>query len=201
MTRSRVALWYLFKGQFCYGRDSYIFLWQWCHGMESFPGYCRVVTRICHRRAGDVCINSVIIGLGYGLSPVWRQAITRSYDDVLWTESIVTDFSETEITIQQFPPNKLNLKMSFAKFLSFCHLYISVQIEYFPRCQVLMEFFSLSSCRFVSWLALPWGENHPSVKLKPKMINLFASNLVSNSSCDGNYSTFTENWPFACWFV
>ena len=134
------------------------------------------------------------------MSPVWRQAITRSYDDVLWAEPIVTDFSETEITIQQFPPNKLNLKMSFAKFLSFLSFIYQRSNWVFSPMSRFNGFFLLSSCRFVSWLALPWGENHPSVKLKPKMINLFATNLVSNSSCDGNYSTFTENWPFTCWF-
>ena len=60
-------------------------------------------------------MNWVIIGLGNGLAPVRRQAITWTNVHVLSIGSLGTNFSEIRITIQNFLIKEMHLKMSSAK--------------------------------------------------------------------------------------
>ena len=59
--------------------------------------------------------NWVSIGSGNGLSPVRRQAITRTNADLLSIRTIGTNFSGIKIKIQIFSFMKMHLKTSFAK--------------------------------------------------------------------------------------
>ena len=64
----------------------------------------------------SLCFN---IGLGNGLAPIWRQAITSS-NAVLSIGPSRTNFSETSIKIHQFSLKKMHLKRLSAKCRPFC---------------------------------------------------------------------------------
>ena len=62
----------------------------------------------------------VIFGSGNGLLPVGCQAITWNKDDLLSIGPLGTNFSETLLELQTFLLKKMQLKMSHAKWRSFC---------------------------------------------------------------------------------
>ena len=62
----------------------------------------------------------IIIGSDNGLSPDRRQAIIWTIDGILLIERLWTNFSEILIRIQIFSFKKMRLKMSSAKWRSFC---------------------------------------------------------------------------------
>ena len=57
-------------------------------------------------------VNWVSIGSGNGLSPVRRQAITRTNVDILLIGLLETNFNEFLIDIHDFSFMKIHLKMS-----------------------------------------------------------------------------------------
>ena len=68
-----------------------------------------------------ICVGEqTIIGSDNGLSPVRRQAIIWTNDGILLIGPLGTNFSEILIGIQIFSVKKMPLKMSSAKWRSFC---------------------------------------------------------------------------------
>ena len=65
-------------------------------------------------------MNWVSIGSGNGLSPALRQAITWTNADLLSIGPLGTTFSENWIEILTFSFKKMRLKLSSAKWRSFC---------------------------------------------------------------------------------
>ena len=60
----------------------------------------------------NVLVKEAIIGSDNGLSPVRRQAITWTDDDLLFIRPSGTNISENLIEIHTFPFKKMHLKMS-----------------------------------------------------------------------------------------
>ena len=73
---------------------------------------------ICHGYA--LCLRQQIIVPYNGLSPGRRQAIIWTNAEILLIRTLGTSFSEILISIQIFSLQKMHLKMSCAKWLSFC---------------------------------------------------------------------------------
>ena len=72
-------------------------------------------------RATHICIGKLtIIGSDNGLSPGRRQAIIWTIAGILLIGPLGTNFSEMSIEIHTFSFKKINLKMSFGKWWSFC---------------------------------------------------------------------------------
>ena len=72
-------------------------------------------------RVTHICVADLAtIGSENGLSPVRRQAIIWTNAGILLIGPLGTNFSETLIRIQTFSLKKMNLKMSSAKWRSFC---------------------------------------------------------------------------------
>ena len=68
-----------------------------------------------------ICIGSLtIIGSDNGLSPGRRQAIIWTNAEIQLIQTLGTNFSEILIGIQTFSFKKMHLKMSSAKWRSFC---------------------------------------------------------------------------------
>ena len=70
-------------------------------------------------RVTHICVGKQII-IGSGLSPGRRQAIIWTNAGILLIGPLGTNFSENLIRIQTSSFNKMHLKMSFAKWHSFC---------------------------------------------------------------------------------
>ena len=72
-------------------------------------------------RVTHICVdNLTIIGSDNGLTPVRRQAITWTNVGILLIGPLGTNFSEMLIEIHTFSFKKMHLKMSSAKWRSFC---------------------------------------------------------------------------------
>ena len=102
-----------------------------------------------------------------GLSPVWRQAITRTSADLLSTGPITTDFSEIWIEIQNFSfmkghlvslfvhagtvstPNRYRLVQYLPVQLPGIFFFASFQIEMIWTCNFDYEIFFL--CQIISF--------------------------------------------------
>ena len=68
-----------------------------------------------------ICVNKLtILGSDNGFAPGRRQAIIRTNAAILLIGPLVTNFSEILIRIQTFSFKKMHLKMSSAKWCSFC---------------------------------------------------------------------------------
>ena len=68
-----------------------------------------------------ICVSKLtVIGSDNGLSPGWRQAIICTNDGLLLIGALGTNFSEILIKIQTFSFWKYLLKVSSAKWRSFC---------------------------------------------------------------------------------
>ena len=79
------------------------------------------------------CVRKLtIIGSDNGLSPGWRQAIIWTIDGMLLFGPSVTNFSEILVKIDTFSFKKMHLKMSSAKWRSFC-LSLNVLMCYLVR--------------------------------------------------------------------
>ena len=72
-------------------------------------------------RVMHICVvNLTIIGSDTGLSPEWRQAISKTSDGILSIGPLGTNFNEISIGIQTFSFKKMHFKMSSAKWRPFC---------------------------------------------------------------------------------
>ena len=80
------------------------------------------IGRLTHwGRVTHICVSIVsITGSDNGLSPDRRQAIIWTNVGILLIRPLGTNFSEILIEIQIFSYKKMNLKMSSAKWWSFC---------------------------------------------------------------------------------
>ena len=81
-------------------------------------------------RETHICVgNLAIIGSDNGLSPERRQAIIWTNAGILLIGPLGTNFSEILIEIQTFSLKKIRLKMSSAKYCSFC---LGLNVLIFP---------------------------------------------------------------------
>ena len=93
---------------------------------EFWPnGYCHLPhlsTLLTHWGwVMHICIsNLTIIGSDNGLLPGWLQAIIWNNAEILLIRPLGTNFSEILIKIHTFSFNKINFKMSYAKWWPFC---------------------------------------------------------------------------------
>ena len=87
----------------------------WC-GESCYMSFLTHWGRVTH-----ICVDKLtIIGSDNGLSPERRQAIIWTNAGILLIGPLGTNFSEILIEIQTFSLKKIRLKMSSAKFCSFC---------------------------------------------------------------------------------
>ena len=76
-------------------------------------------------------MNRAIIGLGNGLAPIRRQAITWTNAELLSSGPTGTNFGQIVIEILIFLFTKLHLKMPFANWRPF---YLGLDIQHY-KCQ------------------------------------------------------------------
>ena len=93
----------------------YVYIFPWCR-MGSLHNEITYWGRVTHIRFGKL----TNIGSDNGLSPGWRLAIIWTNAGILLIEPLGTNFSEILIGIQMFSFKKMCLKMSSAKWFSFC---------------------------------------------------------------------------------
>ena len=118
--------------------------WTGNQGMSSIQGHRNCWYRIFHReakmfswlfhsiigssytlthwgRVTHICVGKlIIIGSDNGLSPGRRQAIIRTNAGILLIGPLRTNFSEILIEIRTFSFKKMRLKVSSAKWRTFC---------------------------------------------------------------------------------
>ena len=84
--------------------------------LSSLLSYCVLIEWGCLGWSRIYALlNRVSIGSENGLSPVWRQAITRTNTGLLLIRLLETNFSEIWIGIISFSFKKIHLKMLSAK--------------------------------------------------------------------------------------
>ena len=81
------------------------------------------MTHICISKLTIICTDN-------GLLPGWHHAIIRTNAGILFTGTLETNFSEILSKIHIFLSNKMQMKMSTAKWWAFCHGPIGLSVTY-----------------------------------------------------------------------